>query len=143
MALRLLLNPVQDETNPEGTKMTAPAYCFTTLKTETDQKPEEVTICSNGKITAESAERFQREIRDHSVPAPSGQGFVVPSRIVLDLSNVTHIDNAGFEALLGVWTNSQKKACRVEVINRGDRTAKRGSVSLLERAFRKMMGLVA
>ena len=48
--------------------MAAPAYCFTTLKIDMDEKPEEITIYCNGKITAESAYMFEREVRDNSFP---------------------------------------------------------------------------
>src|SRR6185369_13900613 len=92
------------KTDLEGRKMAAPAYCFTTLKIDLDEKPEEITIRCNGKITAESAYMFEREVRDNSIPISRGKGVAVINRIVLDLSNVTHIDNAGLEALLGVWT---------------------------------------
>ena len=90
--------------------MAAPAYCFTTLQIDMDEKPEEITIRCNGKITAESAYMFEREVRDNSIPISRGKGVAVINRIVLDLSNVTHIDNAGLEALLGVWTAGQRKA---------------------------------
>ena len=120
--------------------MAAPAYCFTTLKTDMDEKPEELVICCNGKITAESAEMFQREVRGHSIPGPSGKGFVVvPNRIVLDLSNVSHIDNAGLEALLAVWTANQKKSCSVEVVNIGTQAPKRASLIGPRQAIRKIL----
>ena len=97
--------------------MAAPAYCFTTLSFDLDEKPEEITIRCNGKITAESAYMFEREVRDNSIPISRGKGVSAINRIVLDLSNVTHIDNAGLEALLGVWTAGQRKACSVEIVN--------------------------
>ena len=48
--------------------MAAPAYCSTTLKFNLDEKPEEITIRCNGKITAESAYMSEREVRDNSIP---------------------------------------------------------------------------
>ena len=77
-----------------------PAYCFTTLQINMDEKPEEITIHCNGKITAESAYMFEREVRDNSIPVSRGKGVAAINRIVLDLSNVSHIDNAGLGALL-------------------------------------------
>ncbi len=121
--------------------MAAPAYCFTTLKIDLDEKPEEITICCHGKITAESAYMFEREVRDHAIPVSRGNGIAVINRIVFDLSNVTHIDNAGLEALLGVWTAGQRKSCNVEVINFGPQPLRRASLNKLDRAFKKMLAL--
>ena len=121
--------------------MAAPAYCFTTLKIDLDEKPEEITICCNGKITAESAYMFEREVRDNAIPVSRGNGIAVINRIVFDLSNVTHIDNAGLEALLGVWTAGQRKSCNVEIVNFGPQALRRASLNKLDRAFKKVLAL--
>jgi anti-anti-sigma regulatory factor len=121
--------------------MAAPAYCFTTLKIDLDEKPEEITICCNGRITAASAYMFEREVRDHTIPESRGKGIAVTNRIVFDLSNVTYIDNAGLEALLGIWTAGQRKSCSVEIINFGPQPLKRASLNKLAQAFRKMLAL--
>jgi anti-anti-sigma regulatory factor len=118
-----------------------PAYCLTTLKIDMDEKPEEITICCSGRITAESAYMFQREVRENSIPGSRGKGVAVINRIVLDLSNVTHIDNAGVEALLDVWTAGQRKSCSVEVVNFGPQALRRASLVRLDQAFRKMLAL--
>jgi anti-anti-sigma factor len=118
-----------------------PAYCFTTLTLNMDEKPEEMTIRCNGKITAESAYMFQREVRDNSIPISRGHNIPVINRVVLDLSNVTHIDNAGLEALLDVWTAGQRKACSVEIVNFGPQAFRRASLSRLHQAFRKLLAL--
>jgi anti-anti-sigma regulatory factor len=115
---------------------------MTTLQFDIDEKPEEITICCSGRITAESAYMFQREVRENSIPISRGKGVAVINRIVLDLSNVTHIDNAGLEALLSVWTAGQRKACSVEVINSGPQPLRRASLVRLDRAFRKMLALL-
>lgn len=118
-----------------------PAYCFTTLQMDMDEKPEEITIHCNGKITAESAHMFEREVRDNTIPISRGNGVAVINRIVLNLSNVTHIDNAGLEALLGIWTAGQRKSCSVEVINFGPQPLRRAFLNKLDRAFKKMLAL--
>jgi anti-anti-sigma factor len=120
-----------------------PAYCFTTLQINMDEKPEEITIHCNGKITAESAHVFEREVRDNSIPVSRGNGVAAINRIVLDLSNVTHIDNAGMEALLGVWAAGQKKSCDVEVINLGGSASKLTTIARINYLFRKMLSLFA
>jgi anti-anti-sigma factor len=132
-------------TNLEGRKMAAPAYCFTTLKIDMDEKPEEITVRCSGKITAESASMFEREVRDNSIPISRGKGVAVINRIVLDLSKVTHIDNAGLEALLGIWTAGQRKSCSVEIVNFASAAGKlsimRGFDHLLGK-MRAILGLV-
>lgn len=122
--------------------MAAPAYCFTTLQINMDEKPEEMTIHCNGKITAESAYMFEREVRDNSIPISRGHGVPVINRIILDLSNVTHIDNAGLKALLGVWTAGQRKSCDVEIVNFGPQPLRRGFLNKLNMAFKKMLALL-
>ncbi len=121
--------------------MAAPAYCFTTLQINMDEKPEEITIHCNGKITAESAYMFEREVRDNSIPISRGKGVAAINRIVLDLSNVTQIDNAGLEALLGVWTAGQRKSCNVEIVNLGPQALRRAFLNKLDRAFKKILAL--
>lgn len=123
--------------------MATPAYCFTTLKIDMDEKPEEVTICCNGRITAESAYMFQREVCGHTIPTSRGKGVPVIGRIVLDLSNVTHIDNAGMEALLAVWTAAQHKSCSVEVVNFGHAAGELPIKAMVDRLLRKMRTLFA
>ena len=122
--------------------MAAPAYCFTTLQINMDEKPEEITIHCNGKITAESAYMFEREVRDNSIPISRGNGVAVINRIVLDLSNVSQIDNAGLEALLGVWTAGQRKSCNVEIVGFGPQALKRSVSEQAGSGIQKNAGAV-
>ena len=121
--------------------MATPAYCFGTLDINMDEKPEEITIRCNGRITAESAHMFQRDVRDNCIPITRGKGVPVINRIVLDLSNVSHIDNAGLEALLQVWTAGQRKACLVEIVNFGPQEFRSAFLGKLNQGFRKMLAL--
>jgi anti-anti-sigma regulatory factor len=118
-----------------------PAYCFATFQMDMDEKPDEITIRCNGKITAESAHMFQRDVSGYSLPVSRGKGVPVINRVILDFSHVTYIDNVGLEALLDVWTAAQRKSCSVEIINRGPQTLKHGPLLWLDRAFRRMLAL--
>ena len=106
-----------------------------------DEKPEEIIIRCNGRITADSADMFQREVCGRSIPVSRGKGVPVINRIVLDLSNITHIDDAGLEALMDVWRAGQRNACRLEIINSGPQTFRLALLRRLSRAFRKMLVL--
>jgi anti-anti-sigma factor len=122
--------------------MATTMYCATTLKIDLSEKPEETIVCCHGRITAESAELFQREVRGHTIPESRGKGVAAVCRIVLDLSNVTHIDNAGLGALLAVWTAGQQKSCSVEVINLWPSAGKLPTMARLDRLLRKMRALL-
>ncbi len=123
--------------------MATPAYCYTTATINMDEKPEEITIRCKGRITAESAHMFQRELRDHTIPQPRANGFAVIKRIVLDLSNVTHIDSAGLKALLDFWAAGKDKCCSVEVINFRPQASRRAPLLRLNHAFTRMLALFA
>jgi anti-sigma B factor antagonist len=83
------------------------------LKLQLEQMLNETIVRCEGKITAENSEVFQREIRD-LIPESRGQIAAATYRIVLDLSNVTHVDSTGLGALLGAWTAAKKKAATLK-----------------------------
>ena len=58
------------------------------LKLQLEQKPNEIIVHCEGKITAENSAAFQREIRD-LIPESQGQIAAKSYRIVLDLSNLS------------------------------------------------------
>ena len=121
--------------------MAALSYCFSTLKLDLDEKPGEITIHCNGKITSESAYMFEREVRENSLPVSRGKGVAVINRVVLDLTNVTHVDNDGLKALLDIWTAGQRKCCTVEIINRASQMVTRSFSQRFDWAIRSMREL--
>jgi len=84
-----------------------------------DEKSEETIVYCSGQITAKSAQWFEQEIRSQVIPSSRGKGVAVTSRIMLDLSQVFHIDNAGLGSLVALWTAGQQKCCDVEIHNFG------------------------
>lgn len=111
------------------------------LRPDLDERPEETVIYCSGKITADSAEMFQNEIRGNVIPESRGKGVPVTTRIVLDLSKVTFVDSTGLGALLGVWTAAQRRGCDVELVNLSPRVEGLVSVTKLDQVFSKMKGL--
>ena len=76
----------------------------------------ETIVHCEGKITAENSEVFQRQIRD-LIPQSCAQTATITRRIIVDLSNVTHVDSTGLGALLRAWTAAQNKGCDLEIAN--------------------------
>jgi anti-sigma B factor antagonist len=111
------------------------------LQLDLDERAEETIVYCSGKITADSAEMFQNEIRGNVIPESRGKGVQVTTRIVLDLSKVTFVDSTGLGALLGVWTAAQRRGCDVELVNLSPRLEGLVSVTKLDQVFSKMKGL--
>lgn len=107
------------------------------LKLQLEEKANETIIHCTGKITADNSEAFQREIRD-LIPQSRGHVTAITIRIVLDLSNVTHVDSTGLGALLGAWTAAQRKGCDLEIANMNPRVNKLVEMTKLDGVFKKM-----
>jgi anti-anti-sigma factor len=106
------------------------------LQLQLENKPNETIVHCKGKITAENSEEFQREIRD-LIPESSGETAATPYRIVLDLTNVAHVDSTGLGALLAAWTAAQKKGCDLEIANLSPRVEKLVEITKLHTVFKR------
>ena len=106
------------------------------LKMQMEAKPNETIVRCVGRITAENSETFQKEIRD-LIPESQGHIAAITCRIVLDLSNVTHVDSTGLGALLGVWTAAQSKGCDLEIANLNRRVEKLVEITKLDTVFKR------
>jgi anti-anti-sigma factor len=106
------------------------------LHLQLEETPNETIVHCKGKITAENSQVFQKEIRD-LIPESRGQIAATTYRIVLDLSNVTHVDSTGLGALLGAWTAAQSKGCDLEIANLNPRVEKLVEITNLDTVFRR------
>jgi len=106
------------------------------LKLQLEQKPNEIIVHCEGKITAENSAAFQREIRD-LIPESQGQIAAKSYRIVLDLSNVAYVDSTGLGALLGVWTAAEEKGCDLEIANLNPRVESLVEITKLDTVFKR------
>jgi anti-sigma B factor antagonist len=107
------------------------------LTLQLEEKANETIIHCTGKINVENSEAFQREIRD-LIPQSRGHVTAITCRIVLDLSNVTHVDSTGLGAILGAWTAAQRKGCELEISNLNPRVQKLVDTTRLDSVFKKM-----
>ena len=117
--------------------MAAQTFAARGLYLELQENMNETIIHCAGKINAANAEEFQNQIRD-LIPASRGHVNAIASRIVLDLSNVTHVDSTGLGALLGAWTAAQRKGCELEIANVSPRVQKLVDMTKLDTVFKKM-----
>src|SRR5215469_2338260 len=116
--------------------MAAEALSPAGLKLQLEQTANETIVHCTGKITVENSEMFQREIRD-LIPEGGGQIAASSYRIVLDLSNVTHVDSTGLGALLGAWTAARRKGCELEIANLNPRVEKLVEITKLDTVFKR------
>jgi anti-anti-sigma factor len=106
------------------------------LKLQLEEKANETIVHCTGRINAENSETFQKEIRDLIAESP-GQVAAISYRIVLDLSNVTHVDSTVMGALLGVWTAAKSKGCDLEMANLNPRVEKLVEITKLDTVFKR------
>ena len=107
------------------------------LRLQLEEGTNEAIVHCTGKINAENADEFQKQIRE-LIPESRGHVTAITCRIVLDLSNVSHIDSTGLGALLGAWTAAQRKGCDLEIANLNPRVEKLVDITKLDTVFRKM-----
>ena len=97
--------------------MASQAFSGPGLTFRLEEKPEETIVHCIGRITAESAELLQTEIRDRVIPVSRGKGMAVTSRVVLDLSDVTYVDSTGLGALVSIYMAANRANCILELAN--------------------------
>ncbi|MGZ4823565.1 MAG: STAS domain-containing protein [Terriglobales bacterium] len=107
------------------------------LTLQLQENADETIVHCTGKITAENSEVFQSQIRD-LIPASRGHVAAIACRIVLDFSNLTHVDSTGLGALLGAWKAAQRKGCELEIANMNPRVNKIVEMTKLDSVFKKM-----
>jgi anti-anti-sigma factor len=106
------------------------------LTLQLEEKANQTIVHCTGRISSENSEVFQREIRK-LIPEGGSQSMAATHRIVLDLSNVTHVDSTGLGALLGAWTAAKSKGCDVEMANLNSRVEKLVEITKLDTVFKR------
>jgi anti-anti-sigma factor len=106
------------------------------LKLQLEATSNETIVHCKGKITAENSELFQSQIRD-LIPESRAQIATTTRRIIVDLSNVTHVDSTGLGALLRAWTAAQNNGCDLEIANMNPRVEKLVEITKLDTVFKR------
>jgi len=108
------------------------------LRLQLEEGTNEAIVHCTGKINAENADEFQKQIRD-LIPESRGHVTAITCRIVLDLSNVSHIDSTGLGAFARRVDGGSTKGlrpgnCQLESAGRVD-------ITKLDTVFQKMKEL--
>ncbi len=74
------------------------------LNFEIERTANEIMVRCTGKITAETAGLFQETVR---ALIPEGKCIVV------DLTNVPHLDSMGLGALVDVWSSARRRSAEM------------------------------
>jgi anti-anti-sigma regulatory factor len=107
-----------------------------------NEKSQETIVYCSGQITSRSARWFEQEIRNRVIPISRGRGVVGTSRVMLDLSDVFHIDNDGLGSLFAVWTAGQQSSCDVEIHNLGSQSRPSALAQLAHRVISQIQGIL-
>lgn len=86
---------------------------------------ETVVICS-GRLTSDISAAFREEVKSLLPRAP---------RIVLDLSDLSHMDSSGLGALVGVYVSARSAKCEMQLINLNQRVRELLRISNLLSTF--------
>jgi|SRR5271167_1073613 len=82
------------------------------LNLETVKTPEEIIVRCTGRITSSSSALLQTTVRNLMPETKS---------IVLDLTDVNHMDSSGLGAVVGLYVSAKRQHCALKLINLSER----------------------
>lgn len=71
-------------------------------------KNDETRVRCSGRLTSDSSEYFKEQVKAQISQA---------GRIVLDLTDLTHMDSSGLGALVSIYVSCKSAKCQLEMIN--------------------------
>jgi anti-anti-sigma factor len=81
------------------------------LRISTERTPTEATVSCSGRLTSDTTDLLKTTVRR----------FIPDSkRIVVNLSDVHHIDSSGIGALVTLWVTTKKSNCELKYTNVSD-----------------------
>lgn len=101
------------------------------LALRTEKRSGEATVYGSGRITSATSSLLQQAIR----------GLIPDNkRILLDLTNVNHIDSSGIGALVSVYLAASKAQCDFKMVNAQPRVRDLFEITKLSAVFEEMHG---
>ena len=78
------------------------------LRLHVSAKEDATVVECSGRLTADVAAILRNEVRD-----------LIPrsKRIVIDLTDLTHMDSSGLGALVGLYVSARRASCELRLIN--------------------------
>jgi anti-sigma B factor antagonist len=96
------------------------------LSLETVRSPEETLVRCTGRITSSTSAMLQTAIR-----------ALIPQtkRLVLDLTDVTHLDSSGLGALVSIYVSARRQECELKLIHLNERLKQLFRITHLAKIF--------
>jgi anti-sigma B factor antagonist len=82
------------------------------LSIDIERKPDEALVCLHGRLIAEVSGNFYTRIR---------QLMPENKRIILDLTDLVHMDSMGLGTLVRLLVSAKSAGCSLELVNLGKR----------------------
>jgi anti-anti-sigma factor len=85
-----------------------------------------VEVFCRGRLTAETANGFKQQIRD-----------IISNEktVVLDLSDLNHVDSTGLGTLVSLWVSAKKQGCDLKLISLSERVKELLHLTKLDQLF--------
>src|SRR5947207_15407507 len=93
---------------------------------DVDVQPDATSVRCSGRLILENGSVLRTNV--HKLIKPG-------TRIVLDLTNVTHCDSMGLGAVISLYVSAKSASCRLELINLGQPIRKLFSMTNLLSLF--------
>jgi anti-anti-sigma factor len=105
------------------------------LNLETIKTPAETLVRCTGRITSTTSGMFQTTVR-----------ALIPEtdRLVLDLTDVKHLDSSGLGALVGLYLSAKRQHCELKLIHLNQRLKELFRITKLASVFEgheEMLGM--
>jgi anti-anti-sigma factor len=103
-----------------------PVFPNPELEIDTEKTATETILHCAGRITSSTSNLVQSTVK---------KSFPDAKTIVLDLSNVTHVDSSGLGALVGVWVSAKKQGCELKFVSLSERVRELFRITNLDKLF--------
>jgi len=96
------------------------------LNLETVRTPEETIVHCTGRITSSTSTLLQTTVR----------GLIPETKcVVLDLTNVSHMDSSGLGTIVGLYLSAKRQHCGLKLINLNQRLQELFRITKLASVF--------